>query len=118
MNWEKKGCDWHHPGFIQANILDCTPFAWVATVNINSRRIEASTEEEAKTLAEARMNEIKKEFIRSLVTKILDTEYGFGGLLEIFGGYEGVDEWRVYHGDTTVYEGTLEECKNYIVSCF
>lgn len=64
------------------------------------------------------MNEFKKEFISSLIVEIRDTEYGFGGLLEIFGGYEGVDKWTVYHGDTTVYEGTLEECKNYIVECF
>ena len=76
------------------------------------------TSHEAEKWAEARMNEFKKEFISSLIVEIRDTEYGFGGLLEIFGGYEGVDKWTVYHGDTTVYEGTLEECKNYIAECF
>ena len=72
----------------------------------------------AEKWAEARMNEIKKEFILSLITKFSDDLYTFGGLLEIVGGYDGADKWSVYQTSFKLFQGTLEECKNYIVSCF
>lgn len=76
------------------------------------------SEQETKEWAEARMNEIKKEFILSLITQPGEGVYSFGNLVDIIGGYHGLDIWTVYHGDDATYKGTLEECKNYIASCF
>ncbi len=78
------------------------------------------TEQDAKEWAESRMNEFKKEFILSLITKFGDDLYIFGiGVMQIVGGYDGIDRWRVYqNSEHELFEGTLEECKNYIVSCF
>lgn len=74
--------------------------------------------DEAKEWAEARMNEIKKEFILSLIVKWSEDSYAFGGDLgvRIYGGGK---KWRVYRaGMVKLFEGTLEECKNYIAGCF
>jgi len=78
------------------------------------------TEQDAKEWAESRMNEFKKEFILSLITKFGDDLYIFGiGVMQIVGGYDGIDRWRVYqNSEHELFEGTLEECKNYIASCF
>ena len=74
---------------------------------------------EAEKWAESRMNEFKKEFILSLITKFSEDLYVLGiGVMQIVGGYEG-DRWRVYqNSDQEMFIGTLEECKNYIVECF
>ena len=90
---------------------------WITRVVLNGSAKVLESEQDAKEWAEARMNEFKKEFILSLITKD-GYNYKFGNILEMFGGYEGVDEWTVYRGDDELFEGTLEECKNYIVSCF
>ena len=78
----------------------------------------ADTEEEAKKFGEEQLQIAKRAFILSLITKD-GHDYKFGNILNIYGGYEGVDEWTVYgEEDKELFEGTLEECKNYIVSCF
>ncbi len=77
----------------------------------------ADTEEEAKRFGEEQLQIAKRAFILSLITKD-GHNYKFGNILEMFGGYEGVDEWTVCRGDDEQFYGTLEECKNYIVSCF
>ena len=78
----------------------------------------ADTEEEAKQFGEEQLQIMKQAFILSLITEHGKNTYKFGGELgiRIFG--EG-DEWRVYRaGMVELHKGTLEECKNYIVSCF
>ena len=91
---------------------------WICLIASSSLTSYSDTEQEAKEWAEARMNEIKKEFILSLITQPGEGVYSFGNLVDIIGGYHGLDIWTVYHGDNATYKGTLEECKNYIVSCF
>ncbi len=78
----------------------------------------ANTEEEAKQFGEEQLQIAKRAFILSLITKAGNDVYSFGNLVDIIGGYDGLDIWTVYHGDNATYQGTLEECKNYIVSCF
>jgi len=91
---------------------------WITRVVLSGSAKVLESEQEAKRWAEARMNEIKKEFILSLITRAGNDVYSFGNLVDIVGGYDGLDIWTVYHGDNATYKGTLEECKNYIVSCF
>ena len=78
----------------------------------------AKTEEEAKQFGEEQLQIMKRAFILSLTTKAGNDVYSFGNLVDIVGGHDGLDIWTVYHGDNATYKGTLEECKNYIVSCF
>ena len=73
------------------------------------------TEQDAKEWAESRMNEIKKEFILSLIVQE-GNNYRFGKHIEIFHRYD--DRYCVFVEELKVFKGTLEECKNYIVSCF
>ena len=77
----------------------------------------AKTKEEAKIFGEEQLQIAKRAFILSLITNIGEDLYEFGNLLDIVGGYDG-DAWTVYNGDSVLFQGTLEECKNYIVSCF
>ena len=74
------------------------------------------TEEEAKQFGEEQLHTMKRALILSLID---NNEYGyvFGkGVMKI---QKDGELWTVYG---TAYEelfkGTLEECKNYIVSCF
>ena len=76
------------------------------------------TEEEAKRFGEEQLQIMKRAIILSLITQPGEGVYSFGNLVDIIGGYHGLDIWTVYHGDNATYKGTLEECKNYIVSCF
>lgn len=81
----------------------------------------AKTEEEAKRFGEEQLQIAKRAFILSLITKEGEDIYGFGGMLNIniIGGYDGIDAWTVYGtGFNELHRGTLEECKNYIASCF
>ena len=118
MNWEKKGDTLVHPGFISAKIVKDGTGA-LAEVQITSiDRKDCDSMFSAEKWAEARMNEIKKEFILSMITKFSDDLYTFGNLLDIIGGYGGLDIWTVYDGDNVSFQGTLEQCKNYIASCF
>jgi hypothetical protein len=80
----------------------------------------ADTEEEAKRFGEEQLQIAKRAFILSLITKFSEDAYTFGGELgvKIIGGYTG-DEWCVYRaGMVKLFEGTIDECKNYIASCF
>lgn len=117
MNWEQRELGLAIPGVVSAVVAD-VPQGWAARVFRPKEDRIYATEQEAKEWAEARMNEIKKEFILSLITKTGNDVYSFGNLVDIVGGYDGLDVWTVYHGDNATYKGTLEECKNYIVSCF
>jgi len=80
----------------------------------------ADTEEEAKQFGEEQLQIMKRAFILSLITKFSDDLYILGiGVMQIVGGYDEIDLWRVYqNSEHELFEGTLEECKNYIVSCF
>ena len=80
----------------------------------------ANTEEEAKQFGEEQLQIMKRAFILSLITKFSDDLYILGiGVMQIVGGYDGIDLWRVYqNSEHEQFYGTLEECKNYIVSCF
>ena len=75
---------------------------------------------DAEKWAEARMNEFKKQFTLSLIVKFSEDSYMFGkDVMQIIGGYDGKDKWTVYGIKFThLFQGTLEECKNYIVECF
>lgn len=126
MNWEKDGNKLvsqskihrakiardHQPGS-PGYILDLQ-------IGYNPRH-DFKSSLEAEKWAEARMNEFKKDFILSLITKEGEDIYGFGGPLNIniIGGYDNLDAWTVYGtGFNKLFQGTLEECKNYIVECF
>jgi hypothetical protein len=78
------------------------------------------TEEEAKKFGEEQLQIAKRAFILSLIVKCSEDSYMFGkDVMQIIGGYDSNDEWRVYgYGFVVLFEGTLEECKNYIVECF
>lgn len=117
MKWEQRELGLALPGVISAIATD-VPQGWAARVFRPKEDRICATEQDAKEWAETRMNEIKKEFILSLITKAGNDVYSFGNLVDIVGGYDGLDIWTVYHGDNATYKGTLEECKNYIVSCF
>ena len=123
MNWEKDGDklvsqskihrakivrDRQSPGYILDLQIGCHP------------RHDFKSSLEAEKWAEARMSEFKKEFILSLIVKYSEDSYMFGkDVMQIIGGYDDKDEWRVYGcGFVGLFEGTLEECKNYIVGCF
>ena len=118
MKWIQQDDGVVHPGFIYARVSQ-NPFGWVANVGVRKSQSINDSEQEAKQWAESRMNEIKKEFILSLITKFSDDLYILGiGVMQIVGGYDG-DRWRVYqNSEHEQFYGTLEECKNYIVSCF
>jgi hypothetical protein len=79
----------------------------------------ADTEEEAKRFGEEQLQIMKRAFILSLITKFSDDLYVLGiGVMQIVGGYDG-DKWKVYqNSDQEMFQGNLEECKNYIASCF
>jgi hypothetical protein len=79
----------------------------------------AKTEEEAKQFAEEQLQIMKRAFILSLITKWNEDLYILGiGVMQIVGGYVG-GKWKVYqNSEHEQFCGTLEECKNYIVSCF
>jgi hypothetical protein len=117
MKWIKQEDGIVHPGFVYARVSQ-NPFGWVANVGVRKSQSINDSEQDAKQWAEARMNELKKEFIKSLIVKYSEDTYTFGGLLEIVGGYDGIDKWSVYQTSFKLFEGTLEECKNYIASCF
>lgn len=119
MNWEKKGNAFVHPGFVQAEVCE-TVFGWDAVAFVKKHSNYLESEQEAKEWAEARMNEIKKEFILSMIVKFSEDSYMFGkDVMQIIGGYDGKDKWTVYGMKFThLFQGTLEECKNYIISCF
>jgi len=76
----------------------------------------AKTEEEAKEFGEEQLQIMKRAFILSLID---NNEYGY-----VFGkGVMKIQKddvaWTVYGtAYEELFEGTLEECKNYIVSCF
>lgn len=118
MKWEETK---YGPALLGPTVsatIRVTNEGWIARIASSSLINNFISEQDAKEWAEARMNEIKKEFILSLITKAGNDVYSFGNLVDIVGGYEGLDIWTVYHGDNATYKGTLEECKNYIVSCF
>lgn len=93
-----------------------TFLGWTTGLYFDSIESEyMETEQEAKEWAEARMNEIKKEFILSLIVEE-GNNYRFGKHIEIFYRYD--DRYCVFVEELKVFKGTLEECKNYIVSCF
>jgi len=79
----------------------------------------ADTEEEAKQFGEEQLQTMKRALILSLITKFSDDLYILGiGVMQIVGGYDG-DNWKVYqNSEHEQFQGTLEECKNYIASCF
>jgi hypothetical protein len=120
MKWEAHGSSLIHPGFISAKIVRDGTGALAEVRAIHIGRKDCDSIMSAEKWAEARMNELKKEFILSLITKESKDTYVLGkGILHIIGGYEGKDEWGVYGtGEPDVFYGTLEECKNYIASCF
>lgn len=119
MNWNKKGNALIHPGFIQAEVCE-TVFGWDAMAFVKKYSNYLETEKDAKEWAEARMNELKKEFILSLIVKWSEDSYMLGkDVMQIIGGYDNIDAWTVYGtGFKELFQGTLEECKNYIVECF
>ncbi len=80
----------------------------------------AKTEEEAKQFGEEQLQIMKRAFILSLIVKYSEDSYVFGkDVMQIIGGYDGEDKWTVYGIKFThLFQGTLEECKNYIASCF
>lgn len=119
MNWKQEDNKLVHSGFIQAEVCE-TVFGWDSAVKVRGRWAYLETEQEAKEWAEARMSEIKKEFILSLIVKYSEDSYVFGkDVMQIIGGYDGEDKWTVYGIKFThLFQGTLEECKNYIVECF
>lgn len=125
MNWEKDGDklisqskihrakivkDFQHgsPGYILDLQIGYHP------------RHDFKTSAEAEKWAEARMNEFKKEFILSLITKKGDNLYKIGGALDISIVRIHDETWAICAGSefNDLYKGTLEECKNYIVECF
>lgn len=116
MKWEQRELGLALPGVISAVVTD-VPQGWAARVFRPAEDHICATEHDAKEWAESRMNEIKKEFILSLITKFSDDLYILGiGVMQIVG--EG-DKWRVYqNSEHEQFQGTLEQCKNYIVSCF
>lgn len=89
---------------------------WTAGVYLDVIEAEFTSEQEAKEWAETRMSEFKKEFILSLIVEVTSKEYNFGGLLCIDKIKD--DSWRVSNEREYLFQGTLKECKNYIVSCF
>ena len=76
----------------------------------------AKTEEEAKQFGEEQLQIMKRAFILSLIVET-NNGYIFGtGVMKI---HEDDGVWTVYGtAYEELFEGTLEECKNYIVSCF
>jgi len=76
----------------------------------------AKTEEEAKRFGEEQLQIAKRAFILSLIVEITSKEYNFGGLLCIAKVKDNI--WRVSSERECLFQGTLEECKNYIASCF
>ncbi len=77
----------------------------------------AKTEEEAKQFGEEQLQIMKRAFILSLIVEE-EGSYIFGkGVMKIAKEDDGI--WFLYGSDYDIItEGTLEECKNYIASCF
>ena len=80
----------------------------------------ADTEEEAKEFGEEQLQIAKRAFILSLIVQEEEGIYTFGSKLgiDIIRHKNNEDKWTVYETSFKLFEGTLEECKNYIVSCF
>lgn len=116
MKWEQRELGLALPGVISAVVTD-VPQGWAARVFRPKEDQVCATEQDAKEWAEARMNEIKKEFILSLIVEE-EGSYIFGkGVMKIAREDDGV--WFLYGSDYDIItEGTLEECQDYIVSCF
>lgn len=114
MKWEERELGLALPGVISAVVTDI-PQGWAARVFRPNEDQICATEQDAKEWAEARMNEIKKEFILSLIAEE-GNNYRFGKHIEIFHRYD--DRYCVFVEELKAFKGTLEECKNYIVSCF
>lgn len=118
MNWKKDG------GSIKSesnlHFAKIVPFRegylLDLKIGVESRR-EFDSDLKAEKWAETRMNEFKREFILSLIEKRSEDMYELGNdVCSIIGGRDG-DEWRVYGTKFVhLFEGTLEDCKNYIVS--
>lgn len=125
MNWKQEDGYITTEGPLRASVkrrLD----KYVVRVGGLSAHWSCDTEGEAKQFGEEQLKLMKRALIFSLIVKHSEDTYDFGGKLgiRIIGGYMG-DEWSVYSAPDVfkypmikLFQGTLEECKNYIVECF
>lgn len=121
MNWEKDGNKLVSQSKIHRAKIVRQPGSpgYILDLQIgHNPRHDFKSSLEAEKWAEARMNEFKKDFILSLIIKQSEDSYMFGNdVMQIIG--DGEDKWTVYGIKFThLFQGTLEECKNYIVECF
>lgn len=115
MNWKQEDGYITTTGALKASVkrrLD----KYVVRVGGLSAHWSCDTEEEAKKFGEEQLQLMKRAVILSLITG-KDNSYVFGaGVMKI---HEDEGVWTVYGtAYDELYEGTLEECKNYIVECF
>lgn len=112
MNWEQKEGYITTGGALNASIKYHSLFDnYQIRVGGLSAHGTAKTEEDAKRMAEEKLAELRKAFILSLIEKRSEDMYEFGNVCTIVKG----GNWKI-HGMDGRFEGTLEECKDQIVS--
>lgn len=117
MNWKQENGYITTEGTLKASVKYHRLFEkYVVRVGGLSAHGSFGTEEEAKQFGEEQLKSMKRAVILSLIKKITSREYSFGGLLCIANVKD--DIWRVSNEREYLFQGTLEECKNYIAECF